>query len=156
MANTGSEEFDALIRLLRATSAEAVPAAENAAALVYQNAATAAAPHKTGQLRSSVKIIEGRPLKTLMGDTRRRLFVGPEKRKGYYGFFLEKGWTATGRRRRARVATASTHSQRGIAGGRKIPGRPWFEPAIRGADSAAVQAAEAAFSDKLQQLDSKG
>lgn len=156
----GSDEFDALIKLLRATSAEAAPAAENAAAAVYRDAAIAAAPRRSGQLAASIKIIEGRPLKSLMGETRQRLFVGPEKKKGYYGYFIEKGYTATGRatraktgRRSARNATATTHGQKGISGGRHIPGRPWFAPAIAGADSRAVNAAETAFDVKLKQLD---
>jgi len=48
----------------------------------------------------------------LSGSQRRRLLIGPGKKKGYYGFFLEKGWTwSKGRRRR--VATGNTHSQAG-------------------------------------------
>ena len=159
MAGTGSDEFDALIRLLRATSAEAVPAAENAAAIVYRDAAVhAAAGHsKSGQLASSIKIIEGRPQKgVLAGEIRNRLFVGPDKKKGFYGYFLEKGWTATGPKRRGRKATMTTHSQRGVAGGHKVHARPWFEPSQRAADSRAEQAAEAAFNSKLEQLNNRG
>lgn len=149
------DEFEALIHLLRATSAEAVPAAENAAAVVYRDAARAAAPRRSGQLASSIAVIEGRPLRTLMGDTRRRLFVGPEKKKGYYGYFIEKGYTATGGRRRRRPATETTHGQKGVTGGRKIVGRPWFDPAMRSADAAATEAAESAFDAKMKELDSR-
>ena len=155
MAGIEADEFNALAKLLRATSAEAVPVAEDAAAQVYLQAAKSAAPRRTGQLQQSIKVIEGKPRRTLMGDTRNRLFVGPEKKKGYYGYFVEKGWTATGPKRRKRGATMTTHSQSGVTGGRKIPGRPWFEPAVRSADAQAVQAAEAAFNAKLRELDQR-
>lgn len=176
---TGSPEFDALIRLLRATSAEAVPAAENAAAVVYRDAAIAAATvlRKSGDLAASIKIIEGRPQKTLMGDTRNRLFVGPEKKKGYYGYFVEKGHrsplgsavTHTSRgdryhrpgevittRRLTRAGGKAPHSQIGLTTSKTIGAHPWFEPSQRAADGRAEQAATQAFNAKLQELDSKG
>lgn len=157
MAGTGSDEFDALIRLLRATSAEAVPVAENAAAVVYRDAAIAAAPRKSGQLAASIKVIEGRPLKgTLTGETRKRLFVGPEKRKGYYGYFVEKGHRSAGPKRIGRTAKGNTHSQRGVESKKQIPARPWFEASQRSADSRAVQAAESAFNAKVEELNRKG
>lgn len=172
MAQIEIEAFQSLIKLLEATSAEAIPAAQNAAAQVYQQAARSAAPVETsgnpfgknrnvtpkhpGQLLESVKIIQGREIKKLAmgkGQPLRRLFVGPEKKKGFYGYFLEHGWTATGPKRRERTATKNTHSQKGVSGGRRIQRPPWFEPAIKSSDSAAVSAAETAFNQKLRELD---
>jgi hypothetical protein len=181
---TGAEEFDALIRLLRATSEEAVPVAENAAAVVYRDAARAAAPRKTGQLAASVKVIEGRPAKgVLYGETRRRLFAGPEKKKGYYGYFVEHGWKAptgprvtytttrgdrwnpaghtytTGRRRRVESMVSRqggrTASQMGRTSYKKIDAKPWFHRSQRNADSSAARAAETAFEGKMSELDSR-
>jgi len=173
-----ADEFDALIRLLRATSAEAVPAAEDAAAVVYRDAARAAAPRKTGQLAASVKVIEGRPISgTLTGETRKRLFAGPERKKGYYGYFLEHGWKhpigprttyttkrgdrwkpagstyTTGRLRRYTGGYAA--SQMGTTQSKQIPARPWFEASQRAADARATAAAEAAFEAKMKELDSR-
>jgi len=182
MAESEFEAFNALRRLLVSIPKEAVPAAEDAAAQVYLNAAIAAAPRKTGTLAGSIKIIEGKIRATLSGDVR-RVFVSPEKRKGYYGFFLEKGWRVPlgprqtfytkrgalaraarakglpGRaftsRRLARSGRGAAHSQQGLTGYKQIPGRPWFWPAINAADSAAVQTAEVAFNEKLKELDSR-
>jgi hypothetical protein len=78
----GFEELRRSVAALeKAVVDEALKAAEDAAA-----------PRRTGQLASSVNVFEGRDRKALSGQTRRRLLVGPEKRKGFYGFFLEKGW----------------------------------------------------------------
>jgi hypothetical protein len=62
----------------------------------------------------------------LTGQTRRRLLIGPEKKKGFYGFFLQKGWIwSKGRRKRA--ASRNTHSQSGpTEGSHRIPPHPWF------------------------------
>ena len=173
-----ASEFDALIKLLRATSEEAVPAAEDAAAIVYRDAALAAAPRKTGQLAASIKVIEGRPQRALTGSTRNRLFAGPEKKKGYYGYWLEHGWKmptgprltyktrrgdrwnpaghtyTTGRRWRISGAGAA-HSQMGRANYKQIPARPWFYASQRAADSQAVQAAETAFNAKMEELNNR-
>jgi hypothetical protein len=64
---------------------KAIIAAEDAAAAVLRAAVESAAPRKTGQLEMSVRIFESRDRKALSGSTRRRLLIGPEKRKGYYG-----------------------------------------------------------------------
>ena len=169
MAETEIEAFNALRRLLVATSTEAVEAADMAAADVYYRIIQGAAPvlkadtpspgHPAGQLRASVKIIKSartKLLSTMQGNVTPRIFVGPEKRAGYYGFFIEHGWVATGPRRRQRAAVGNTHSQRGVTGGHKVDAHPWFEPAVQQAESQAVQAAHTAFSAKLQELDSKG
>ncbi len=93
MSNDVQDAFNALIKLLRATSEEAVPAAEDAGAEVLRQAAEAAAPRETGQLAASVDVIEAKDRKQLFeGKQRRRLFVSPNRKKGYYGYFLEKGW----------------------------------------------------------------
>lgn len=153
------DAFEALRNMLAGVSKEAVPAAEDAAARVYLSAARDAAPRDSGQLRSSIKIIEGKDKKALSvesgGSTRRRLFVGPEKKKGYYGFFVEKGHKTAGPRRIKRRASGNTHSQSGVASKREIPAKPWFEPAIRSAESQAIQAAEVAYNGKLAELNGR-
>jgi HK97 gp10 family phage protein len=123
---------------------EAIQAAEDAAAQVVKAAVEAAAPRDTGQLASSIQVFESRDRKALTGQARRRLLIGPEKKKGFYGFFLQKGWIwSKGRRKRA--ASGNTHSQSGpTEGSHRIPPHPWFP------DSAAIEAraraaGEAAF-----------
>ena len=138
---------------------EAIDAGEDAAAEIFKTAIHAAAPQKTGDLRSSISIVESRTKNVLsnqQGSSRRRLYVGPSKKKGFYGFFLEKGWiTSHGRRRRA--ATKTTHSQTGpTAGGRKIPGREWFKPAVEAVMGRAEAAYHAAFGSKINELANKG
>ena len=166
MAESEIEAFAALRNLLAAVSTEAVAAADQAAAEVYLRAAIAAAPvatrndasHPPGQLRESIEIVgsdKTKLLSSMQGDVTRRIFVGPTKKKGFYGYFVERGWTATGPKRRARAATNTTHSQRGVSGGSKIEARPWFDPAIEGAESAAMEAAQNAFDQKLQDIDSR-
>jgi hypothetical protein len=147
-------EFNRLRRLLEATRAEAVPAAEEAAAQVYLQAARAAAPRKSGRLADSIQIVRGRT-RGALSESGQRLFVGPEKKKGYYGYFLEKGYVSVGSRRRKRAATATTHSQRGSEGGRNITARAWFGPAIKAVDSQAEAAAVAAFEAKVRELDAR-
>jgi hypothetical protein len=75
---------------------------------------------------------------------RRRLLIGPEKKKGYYGFFLEKSWTWS-RRRRRRAATGNIHLQAGSTeGSHRIPPHPWF-PNPAEVEARAQAAGEAAF-----------
>jgi hypothetical protein len=85
-------------RLGKAIAEEAVTAAEDTAAKVVKSAVESAAPRKSGQLESSVRIFEGVDRKALAGSIRRRLLIGPEKRKGFYGYFLDAGWSVPGRR----------------------------------------------------------
>ena len=85
-------------RLGKAIAEEAVTAAEDAAARVVKAAVESAAPRKSGQLASSVRIFEGVDRKALTGSIRRRLLIGPEKRKGFYGYFLDVGWNIRGKR----------------------------------------------------------
>jgi hypothetical protein len=85
-------------RLGKAIAEEAVTAAEDAAARVVREAVVSAAPRKSGQLQSSVRIFEGVDRKALTGSPRRRLLIGPEKRKGFYGYFVDVGWNIRGKR----------------------------------------------------------
>jgi len=123
---------------------EAIQAAEDAAAQVVKAAVEAAAPHKSGQLASSARIFESQDRKALTGQTRRRLLIGPEKKKGFYGFFLQKGWIRS-KGRRKRAASRNTHSQSGPTEGRhRIPPRPWF-PNPAEVEARVQVAGEAAF-----------
>jgi hypothetical protein len=123
---------------------EAIKAAEDAAAQVVKTTVETAAPRNTGKLASSVQVFESRDRKALTGQTRRRLLIGPDKRKGFYGFLLQKGWIWS-KGRRKRTATGTTHSQSGpTEGSHRIPPQQWFP------DSAAIEAkaraaGEAAF-----------
>lgn len=158
MAGFELDAFMALRDLLASMPREAIPAAEEAAAQVLVDAARAAAPVQSGQLRRSIGIIRGRDRNTLVspiGDSARRVFIGPEKRKGYYGFFLEKGHKTAGPHRVKRGTGGIAHSQSGVATQRMVPARPWFEPAIKSAEQSALTAAERAFNSKLEQLNSR-
>jgi hypothetical protein len=123
---------------------EAIKAAEDAAAQVVKTAVESAAPRETGQLASSVQIFESQDRKVLSGQFRRRLLVGPGKKKGFYGFFLQKGWIwSKGRRKRA--AIGNTHSQSGpTTGSHRIPPHEWF-PNQTEIEGKAYAAGEAAF-----------
>lgn len=147
--------------------------AEDAAAAVFENAIRSAdIPRKTGQLASSIVTIEAKRKNELVGTKsgRRGLYVGIEKKKGYYGYWLDVGWTTTGRkklvsvswhgapaklewtRRRARPSSRGTHSQQGTTSGRKIPGTHWFTNAVQSAMAAAKRAYEDAFHDALRKI----
>ena len=148
MAGVEIKGFQELVRNCNYLSKEvlekALQAAEDAAAEVVRQAVESAAPRKTGQLAESVAVFEGIDRTALSGSQRRRLLVGPGKKKGYYGFFLEKGWMwSKGRRRR--VATGNTHSQSGpTEGSHRIPPHPWF-PNPSEIEARAYAAGEAAF-----------
>jgi len=95
MARTDIEyAFEQIRDMLKNGSKEAINAATKAAADVYIRAAKQAAPKKTGQPAQSIGLIEGRP----KSGHAKTLYVGPEKKKGYYGFFREKGHRAHIRR----------------------------------------------------------
>lgn len=85
-------------RLGKAIAEEAVTAAEDAAARVIKSAVESAAPRKSGRLESSVRIFEGIDRRALTGSIRWRLLIGPEKRKGFYGYFVDVGWNMHGKR----------------------------------------------------------
>jgi hypothetical protein len=119
---------------------EALNAAEEAAAGAVLKIVEAAAPRKTGDLAGSVKVVESPERQQLTGNTRRMLLIGPTKKKGFYGFFLDKRWrhplgphvTSSARRgkvfttgRLARASSGNTHSQRGVSGYKTIPPGHW-------------------------------
>jgi len=111
-------------RLGKAIAEEAVTAAEDAAAKVVRAAVESAAPRKSGQLGSSVRVFEGVDRKALTGSARRRLLIGPEKRKGFYGYFLDVGWNIRGKR---------------------VPGTGWMTKAAAAVERQAQEAGTAAF-----------
>ena len=111
-------------RLGKAIAEDAVTAAEDAAAAVVKSAVEAAAPRKSGQLESSVRIFEGIDRRALSGSIRRRLLIGPEKRKGFYGYFVDVGWNMHGKR---------------------ISGTGWLTKAATSVEQQAQEAGTAAF-----------
>jgi hypothetical protein len=148
MAGVELKGFQELVRNCNYFSKEvlekALQAAEDAAAQVVKRAVKAAAPRRTGQLVDSIDIFESADRKALSGLPRRRLLIGPGKKKGFYGFFLQKGWIwSKGRRKRA--ASRNTHSQSGpTEGSHRIPPHPWF-PNQSEVEAKAYAAGEAAF-----------
>ena len=151
MARTDLEEaFIELGKLLKVSMPEAVIGAQKAVAEVYVQAAKQAAPVKTGQLRDSIKVVEGRP----RSDGTQPVYIGPEKKKGYYGYFREKGHRSHIRRingkihskRIARNGNKTTHSQSGeFAPTHEQPPKPWFKPAMKSVEKEAEQVLEKEF-----------
>ena len=84
-------------RLGKAIAEKAVTAADDATAAVVKSAGEAAAPRKSGRLESSVRIFEGIDRRALTGSIRRRLLIGPEKRRGFNGYFVDVGWNMRGK-----------------------------------------------------------
>ncbi len=148
MAGVEIKGFQDLVRncnyLSKDVLEKALQAAEDAAAQVVKEAVESAAPRKSGQLAGSVKVFEGIDRKALSGSPRRRLLIGPGKKKGFYGFFLQKGWIwSKGPRKRA--ASGNTHNQSGpTEGSHRIPPHPWF-PNPAEVEGRAYAAGEAAF-----------
>lgn len=110
----------------------AVKAAEDAAAEVIKKAVETAAPRDSGQLAGSIVTYESIDRKALTGSARRRLLVGPGKKKGFYGFFLSRGWR-TGTRTKS------------------APHPDWLASAARSAEAAAYEAGVKAFIDVVEQ-----
>lgn len=140
------DAFKEVSKFLAGVSREAVPAGEDAAAKVFLAAAQAAAPKKSGGLQRSIKIVKGKSKRLFstgndLGEQARK-FVGPEKKKGYYGFFVEKG-------HKARSGKSSDLLRKTVAA------RPWFEPAMKAVEDQALSAAENAVNQKLEELNSK-
>jgi hypothetical protein len=148
MAGVEIKGFQELVRncnyLSKDILQKALRAAEDAAAQVVRRAVESAAPRKSGQLAGSITVFEGIDRKALSGSPRRRLLVGPGKKKGFYGFFLQKGWIwSKGRRKRA--ASGNTHSQSGqTEGSHRIPPHQWF-PNPGEVEARAQGAGESAF-----------
>jgi len=142
--------FKELERLLTVETQGACDAARRAAAEVFQRAAKQAAPvgtgnkpgHQPGQLKKSVKIIEGRP--DAYGE--RRMYVGPVRKTGYYGRFIEHGHLTTGpHRKKIRPYVPGRVSRQREVIQRDVPARPWFEPAVKRVEIEARMAAEETF-----------
>ncbi len=148
MAGVEIRGFQELVRNCNYLSKEVVEKvlqeAEDAAAQVVRQAVESAAPRKTGQLAENINVYEGIDRKALSGSPRRRLLIGPAKKKGFYGFFLEKGWIwSKGRRKSA--ASGNTNSQSGpTTGSHRVPPHPWF-PNSAEVEARAQAAGEAAF-----------
>jgi hypothetical protein len=153
-------------RFAKVVQEEALTAAEEAAANAVVKIIEAAAPRKTGDLAGSVKIVESLDRQQMTGNPRKRLLIGPTKKKGYYGFFLDKGWrhpigprarlmTRRGKvfltGRLSRLASGNTHSQRGVSGYRTIAPRHWFTNLASAMESAARSAGENVFASRIQQ-----
>jgi HK97 gp10 family phage protein len=102
----------------------AIKAAEDAAAEVIKKAVEASAPRRTGQLASNIIVYESVDRKALAGSGRKRLLVGPEKRKGFYGYFYDFGRKGQ-------------------------PARPWFEAASASVEAQAMEAGIAAFQEVI-------
>lgn len=133
---SGFEELKANTeKLSKIIQTEALAAAEEAASLVIKRAVESGVRHsRTGTLKRSIRIFRGRSkglTTTGQQNIIGRLLIGPEKRKGFYGFFLERGWNLT---RAGRVI-------------KKIPGTEWFSKAVRLAERAAEDAGKKAFEE---------
>ena len=104
---------------------EAIARAQDVAAALVKAALQSAAPSgESGQLARSIVVYESLDRRALTKERPRRLLVGPEKRKGFYGFFQEYGT-------------------------RKMPARPWARPAADSIEGEALEAGRAAFDDLL-------
>ena len=158
-------------RLAGVSGIEALQSAQDSAAKVIRDAVKASAPRgETGQLSKSVKIFKSKPKGLSVSSTTAavRILIGPEKKKGYYGFFLAKGWrtplgnaqaftTRRGRsfttRRIARTATGSAHSQRGLTESKTIPAPypEWVERAGSSVEQQAMDAWVKTYTNKLKE-----
>ena len=149
MAGVEIKGFQELVRncnyLSKVVLEKALQAAEDAAAEAITQAVKSAAPRKSGQLVESIGVFEGIDRTALTGSSRRRLLIGPGKKMGYYGFFLEKGWTWSKGRRSRKAAARNTHSQSGpTEGSHRISPHQWF-PDTAAVETRAYAAGEAAF-----------
>jgi hypothetical protein len=149
MAGVEIKGFQELVRncnyLSKVVLETALQAAEDAAAETVTQAVKSAAPRKSGQLAESIDVFEGIDRTALTGSSRRRLLIGPGKKMGYYGFFLEKGWTWSKGRRSREAAARNTHSQSGRSEGtHRIPPHQWFPDSAK-IEARAYAAGEAAF-----------
>jgi len=137
----GVEEFErTLLEFGRAIEFDAVREAEDAAAAAVVRVIEANAPRDKGDLAKAIDIVESTDRRALTKGARRRLLVGPNKKMGFYGFWLDTGWkhptgprekkqTRRGRQyttgRRARQ-NGRAHSQQGVSGFVQVRPRYWF------------------------------
>lgn len=138
--------------------AEALDAAQDAAADVVREATEAAAPVSSGTLKAHiVKVVARAKGLTTTGIQKavRRVLIGPSKKEAYYSYFLEMGWIwSKGRRKRQAYKNrlgGMTHSQSGNTEGlHRIPPHKWF-PKPSSFENAAFEAGKAAFEATLEQ-----
>ena len=141
---------------------EALEAAENAAAKLIKERLQAAAPvgsmatrdRHPGQLKRSIRIVKYKDRAQLHGlasatmdrGATQKLVIGPERKTGFYGFFLEHGWRSAGSKRIARKGTKTTHSQSGTTKHKWIAGghQGWFSRVADTVEQSAIAAGEAA------------
>jgi hypothetical protein len=153
----------------KAVQENALVACEDAAAKSVVAIIRGAAPRDTGDLAKSIRVVESKDKKALVGGGRRRLLIGPTRKKGFedYGYLVDHGWkhpkgprvimkTRRGRTivtgRRARGASGGTHSQRGVQGFNQVAGTSWFTNLAPRMESAARAAGIAVFNDRMKQI----
>lgn len=134
--------------------------------------AAAQGVHKvSGSLGNSVKIIAYKNRGLTGSKFSDKLQIGPERKSGFQGFFVDRGWkhptgprknvqTRRGRSfvtgRRARTASGNTHSQSGVSGSKKIEGTHWFTKVIPQVETAAEKAGNEAITRRIKRLAKQG
>jgi len=156
------EGLDQILKQLRDIGAtatiEALEAAENAAANVIKKRLQQAAPvgsaatkdKHPGQLKKSIRIVKYKDRAQLHGLTSmviergatQKLVIGPERKTGFYGFFLEHGWQTPSFRRLKgyKYVKKQYPDQRPISGGHK----GWFTAVQETVEASAIKAGEEA------------
>jgi hypothetical protein len=137
----GLEEFErTLNEFARAIEFDALREAENAAAQAVIRIIQANTPRASGDLAGAIEVIESSDRRALSKGARRRLLVGPNKKMGFHGYWIDRGWKhpkgprerkqtrrgrsfTTGRLTRA---NGRVHSQQGISGYVQVRPRYWF------------------------------
>jgi len=156
---TGLEEILKQCQGFGSTAAiEALEAAENAAAKLIKERLQQAAPvgspatkdKHPGQLRKSIRIVRYKDRAQLHGlvsmtidrGATQKLVIGPERKTGYYGFFLEHGWSSPSFRRikGSKYLMKSYSNLKRISGGHQ----GWFSRVADTVERSATAAGEAA------------
>ncbi len=169
---SGMEELKRNTRhIAEVVLAEALEAAQDAAAQVVKDAIEAAAPvseprqnfkslpqHPSGNLKAHIiKVLAKAKGLTTTGIQKavRRVLIGPSKKEAYYSYFLEMGWNwSKGRQKRQARQNrlgGMTHSQSGkTEGTHRIEPHKWF-PKPSSFENAAFEAGKAAFEQTIEQ-----
>ena len=162
MAGIKIEGLDAILKQLRDIGAtatmEALEAAENAAAQLVKERLRQAAPvgstatrdKHPGQLRRSIRVVKYKDRAQLHGlvsmtidrGATQKMVIGPERKTGYYGYFLEHGWRSPSFRRikGSKYLTKMYPNQKRIHGGHQ----GWFSRVVDTVEESAMAAGEAA------------
>ncbi|MFA5388063.1 MAG: HK97 gp10 family phage protein [Candidatus Paceibacterota bacterium] len=137
----GLEEFErTLNEFARVMGIDALREAEDAAANAVVRVIQSNTPRQSGDLANAIEIVESTDRRALSKGARRRLLVGPNKKMGFHGFWVDQGWkhpkgprqvksTRRGRQfTTGRLARANgrAHSQQGVSGYVKVRARYWF------------------------------